>query len=289
MHDNGSKPAYPVEIRRLSTPREECLTLTIGSIDEGTVAEAKAKRFDQLPVLDHLGKLLGLVAREHIEVLLQEGGSLHATDSGLHLREIGDQYPLLSLLENFEEHRALVFRDPKRLSDGGWSNDWFAMVTISDLNRHPFRAYLYPIMADLETALAELIDRHFEDPWDWLSLLSDEAKVPLIGRWELEKRNSVDTSMIAGCTLTELIKVVHECDEIRDALGFKSSNQFKNFSGSFPGVRNSIMHPVRSLILVQEDVHKLRSRIDRILELTARTRALNADYVERGMVSQLLP
>ncbi len=269
-------PTYPVDLWRISTLREDCTTLTVGSVDEIKVAYAETQRFDQLPVLDQTGRLCGLIDIRDARALLDNKQPLLHSDPSLNRCEIDENPPLVSLLAELSCHRAVVFRDKRRQSAMVRRDDWFALVTVSNLNRHPFRAHLYPILTELEALLAELIERHFEDPQDWLKLLAANRRIEVIGIWELAKRGNVDTSPISGCMLTDLIKVVAKSCELLGELGFKSRNNFESVYGFVPELRNQIMHVVRPLIVCQGDVAKLQSNLVQISDLTERVRKLSA-------------
>lgn len=262
---------YVVNLERIATPREQCLLFRLGTIDRSVLSEAEKFRFDHAPVLNEVDELLGVVAVAHVRKLYDDGKTLVLADPEIRLNQIDDLVPALTLLQQMQQDRAVVIRD----TNGEHESDWFALVTISDLNRHPFRSHLYPIVAELESALAQLIDQTYSDPWDWITWTGEAAQIGHIGRWELEKRNGVDTSPITGCTLTDLINVIVNSDELRPALGFTSKKQFKDFAGSFINVRNQIMHPVRPLILGSEDVRTLHQRLSNLLDLTSRVNALN--------------
>lgn len=290
LQDDIQRMAYPVDLRRLSTPREQCLMATVGRVDESVVARAEAERFDQLPVLDKSGCLHGLVAVEHVRRLLDGGRELDISDSEIYLGVVDEHPSLFTLLAELSRYRALIYRDGGDSSTSAPEQDWFALVTISDLNRHAFRSYLYPILAELEASLAELIDRQFGDPWSWLSLMNEDGQVRVVGRWELEKRNSVETSPIAGAMLTDMIQIASKSKVLRDSLGYSSASQFKDAAGSIPVLRNQVMHPVRPLILAQEDVRTLQARLATIVGLTERVTAANAALAAQGLMShRVLP
>jgi len=253
--------------------------LQTGVIERESVDEAELARFDQLPVIDESGILRRLVQVTHARQLLEAGCQLALSDPALVLHEVDAQLPVLTLLEELEKSRAVIIRD---IHDNDQAVDWFAMVTISDLNRHPFRSHVYPILAELEAALAALIDRYFDDPWTWLPLTGEDAQVSHIGRWELEKRRGVDTSPITGCTLIDMINVVARSEELLKELGFRSKTEFKNLTGSFRDVRNQVMHPVRPLILDPEDVGKLHITVRNIVHVTERAVVKNTALSQEG-------
>ncbi len=261
-----------IDLERIATPKEECLIFRIGTIDAGTLVQAEEFRFDHAPVLSKQGELLGVIPVAHVRELYSHEFTIEADDPAIRLRRLDDILPVLDFLEDIEQDRAVVIRDTNNQHDP----DWFALVTISDLNRHAFRSHLYPLFAELEVQLAELIERTYDDPWEWLEWTGEDAKVTHVGRWILEQRNGVDTSPVTGCTLTDLLRVVSGSDKLRGMLGGISKNKFKDCTGSFPGLRNQIMHPVRPLILELDDVSKLRTRLSQVLELTDLVTAANS-------------
>jgi hypothetical protein len=261
---------YLVNLERISTPKESLLMFQTGPIDVQRLAEARSRRFDHAPVTDGADQLLGVISVAHVEQLHHAGLPIEPADPELYLHEFADRISLLPFLEEIAERRAVVIRD----TDGQHDPDWFALVTISDLNRHAFRSHLYPLVAELETVLADLIDRTYDDPWSWITWTGESAQIGHIGRWELEKRKGVDTSPITGCTLTDLINVIAKSDDLRPALGFGNRKKFQEFSGPFALLRNQIMHPVRPLILEANDVNELYRRVLNLLELTSRVTAL---------------
>lgn len=259
--------------------------LQLGVLEERLIRQAESARFDQLPVIDSTGALCGVIAVGRARVLLDQGAALDSREASLGIHEVRRQLPLLSVLNALADQRAVIFR-----GDCNDQDDWFALVTTSDLNRHPFRAYLYPIVAQLESILAEMIERKFEDPWTWLTSTSEDSQVRLVGRWELEKRQSVDTSPISGCTMTELIRIVASSKETLRDLGYTSRNKFENATGSFANLRNQIMHPVRPLILGQSDVTKLRNTLVDLFELTKRAESMTASLsIERSETVHYMP
>src|SRR5262249_18463014 len=146
--------------------------------------------------------------------------------------------------------------------------EYIGLITISDLNRHAFRSVIYTVMADLEAALARLVEHEFADPWDWIRLVAEDHQAIVLGNWELAKRKGVDVGPIAATTLTNVLTIAAKSQHLRDLLGFKSRGQIDDAVGGLPDVRNRVMHPVRPIVLGAADVDDLRSRLDRAIDLT---------------------
>ena len=145
---------------------------------------------------------------------------------------------------------------------------------MSDLNRHAMRSCLYDALAMLESELARLIERRYTDVWEWVQYLNEEAQVRVLGYWELTRRRDLDVGPIAATTLTHLLHVLASDKRLLTALGFNSKNQFENMAGRIPRLRNSVMHPVRPLVLSPADAASVLATLLGAVELTRRVLAL---------------
>jgi hypothetical protein len=131
------------------------------------------------------------------------------------------------------------------------------LLTISDLNEHALRGPLYALLSSLEVSLSKLVGRNFTDPWEWLGSLSEENQVQILGYWELSKKKGVDIGPLAATTLPQLLNIVARRKDLRALLGMKSRNEFESHTGHLVKLRNSVMHPVKPLILQKEDVRRV--------------------------------
>jgi hypothetical protein len=270
-NDHVTLGFHELELWHIATPAESCHVVRTGVLDSAAVETAEQMRFDQLPVQDESNQLLGTVATKHVRFLLDSEEPLRANDPAIELNEITEAVELLTLTAELCQHRALIVR-PNESDNGSYS-----LVTISDLNRRPVRALIYPALAQLEELMANFIDDALPDHWDWLGCLAEDAQARLVGRWEVEKRSSVDTDVMAGCTLSEMLKIVKQSVTLWRQLGVTSPNNFDKQFGSIPDLRNQVMHPVRPLVRDQTDVGKLHRRLLSVIELTK----LVADHTRR--------
>ena len=95
------------------------------------------------------------------------------------------------------------------------------------------------------------------DPWDWIKLLGEEHQVRVLGYWDLTKRRNMDIGPCSAATLTNLLTIVGKTPVIREALGFTSRKSFDKYAGKVPEVRNSVMHPVRPMLLSNGDTKRI--------------------------------
>jgi hypothetical protein len=254
-----------VDIDLIQTPLEDCLSFAPGPISPDLVARMVTKGYDDAPVIED-GRVVGTVSCDSVTALLSNSvdlGQKHhqTTDRARWLvRTKGRSVPVTSLLECLRQERCtLVCDPPKSLLES--SGRALGFMTISDLNRHSVRAALYEVLAGLEARLAILVERAYEDPWDWIRRLSEEHQVRILGFWDLSKRQGLDLGPVAAATLTHLLVAVAKSPELSMEVGFKSPKAFTDATGSLPGIRNAVMHPVRPLISKQADVESLLSAV----------------------------
>ena len=255
---------FPVNLETIATPKEKLLAFRLGELEKDKLEAALDQRFDFAPVVDNVDRLAGVIPVSAVAECFEAGAAIQPDNPHIFIYDMSDLSPLESFLDTISSYRAIVIRD----TNGQHDNSWFGLVTISDLNRHYFRSFIYPILAGLEASLAELIDNYFPRSADWIRKCSEGQQVQHFGQWRVATENGVDTSPIISCTLSDLITIVTATSELHTAFGFSSKSQFKKRFGSISILRNQIMHPVRPLVLSVEDVKKLRERIAAALELT---------------------
>lgn len=244
---------------------ERCVSVSPGEIDGKVLQELQDKGYDQAPVLDRSGEALGIIATTQLAQLHEASRPLTVEHPGIDRTRVPSDADLDLFLETMSRRRATIV-----LAE----DTPYGLVTVSDLNRHPLRAALYRIFADLETSLAAFVAATYVDPWKWIPHLSEDHQVQVLGFWEVTRRAGVDTGPLAGCTLTNLISVVVADEGLRKALGYRSGNEARKLLGGFPRLRNKVMHPVRPLVLGTEDVARIRHAVRHALELCQRLREM---------------
>ncbi len=264
-----------VDIRNLCVPIHACVTVTIGDVSIEKVTLLENNDFDFAPVLDESGKhILGLVETQYLRDLLNLKRPLSAKDPCLsnseYFSEMSDPVSLDYLLDIFMNRKAVVIFSEMDAEEHGTILSVKGLLTISDLNKHPVRSTLYGLLSELESELAKLIQETFPDPWDWISKLSEEHQVTIIGYWELSKRRGVDIGPIEAIMLSQLIQIISKTKKLLELLGYRSRNEFDSGSGKIPELRNCVMHPVRPLILGYEDVATVYQTVRFVQDLIER-------------------
>lgn len=256
----------------------DCVSVQPGPIDDCSLNALLEKGYDQAPVDDPAtNRFWGLVDTEHLIELKRHGKHLDENDP--HVRDeeklfrTGSFTSIYGLLDKLRNLRAIIVVRVSSASDYGYAEFIAGLFTISDLNRHAIRTILYRLLASVEDGLARIVERQHADPWDWIRLLNEDAQVRALGYWEISKRRGVDIGPIASLNLTHLLGIVAKSPRLLGLLEFKARSAFEKFTGCIPDFRNRIMHPVRPLVLGQQDVEgvykaarsleELRDRIEK--------------------------
>lgn len=265
MQNEAVPPAFPmIDLGDLLIPWEKCFGVNPGPLDPKVIATMEEENYDFSPVFERLKSgngVLGLISRARLKEITLSGTDLKPDDYRICRPEIYDRPSIGTLLDTMASNLAVMVV----VDYGEHGPAPIGLLTRSDLNKHPFRAVIYSLLAGLETALARLVKDWFQDHWVWVSRLSEEKQARILGYWELSKRRGVDLGPVAATTLAELLTVVASTNELRTMLGYKSRNSFEGDVGRIPDLRNQIMHPVRPLITDGESIVKLKEDTTTIL------------------------
>ncbi|MEQ9094939.1 MAG: hypothetical protein RIE32_01600 [Phycisphaerales bacterium] len=249
-------------MREVVTSLDGALPAQVGPVDGELIQTLRSHGFDGAPVLDAEEKLIGFVPTPLLAELAANGQHLAASTPGLWTKVLGAEPTVDELLRFTLDQPAGIVRD-----ENGRALGFF---TLSDLNRHPVRAALYPLFAELEAELAILVGSSFKDPWEWLELVPKDRRAALVGYWKISERDDVDIGPIAGAMLSELGGVVAKHEPLRSKLSFESRRQWEETFNGLNEQRHSIMHPVRPLVSNLDDLAKLVERLDKLLDLIGR-------------------
>lgn len=257
---------FPViDIRALLVPLASALRVETGRVDPDVVSDLETQGFDQAPVRDG-EQWAGIVSTVHLRALADGGEAIEPDDPAIsgHSVRVDEVSDVADLLRALESERAALVVDAA-------AGEPVGMVTISDLNRHAVRKALYDLLSEVESRLATLLAHVLDDELDALRHLGELDQIHLLGHYHFMKRGGVELSVLAGASLSQLLKIAREEAGVLDLLGY-SKTQFKGETGSLPTLRNQVMHPVRPLVHKQDDVARVHRGVLRLAELRARLR-----------------
>lgn len=254
---------------------KDCISVRVGPVDARIVSALEEKNFDQAPVFLDDNFVLGGITTKRLKHLLESGKELLKTDNDIRLNEIYSPCcSLIRLLEFFSEHSfGFVCAELDDDETGTTYHMVRGLITISDLNKHYVRSLVYILLSKLETLIATFI-KTLSDPSEWLDKMNEETLVRILGYWELSKRRNVDIGPIEACSISDLFNIISKNEKLRRNLSYVSRNAFDDATGRIPMLRNSIMHPVRPMVVNSKDVISLRETIERVVELVTRLESL---------------
>jgi hypothetical protein len=270
----------PMSLHRLYTPFDRCVCVPLGPVRPDDIEQLTIKGYDQAPVVtpygegdEHLpgaGFPEGIVTTARLRGLLAAGKSLEREEPELAATTtIELDTTLGAVLDTFSSvHAALVIEE--EVQGEGSFRTFHGLITISDLNRQPFRNMLYGLLAEVEAGLAGLVEARCQEPWEWLMKLPEDQQAILLGYWELSKRKGVDVSPVSGATLTQLLRAIGGLKTLRSELGFPSASKFSEATGALPTLRNNVMHPVRPIVLSTKGVGEIKENLEVVLSLSVK-------------------
>jgi len=283
----------PLDMRELCVPIKDCVTVKLGPVDPNVMALLESRGYDQAPVVTENNGVCGLVTTNRLKRLFAIKQPLHNDDPELQdvSKEMwgSEGVRLDYLLLKLAKARAALLQDEYDGGEYGTAVFIHGLITISDLNRHAFRALLYRMVSVLEVELARLIEKRFSEPWDWLKHLNEDAQVNVLGYWQLSEKRGVSIGPFAATNFTHLLQIVERTSPLLKELGYASATDFKQCRGRMCRLRNDVMHPIRPLILSTEDVEALCEIIGNIINLGQRVTSLLEEHPRTPEPAQIVP
>lgn len=238
------------------------------------LAELEKSNFDFAPVMSSQ-RVIGFVQREVLAdvppAATIRGWTTELADGLM----VSADAPISDLMDWISESRILFVVDGHGVT---------GFITIWDFNKQAARAFLYLVLAGLETALADLIRWRFAGGQErLLTMLSKGSRDSIRKRQAEDREDNADGDLVAYLDLKHLLRVVEKDGVLRDELGGHSMTAWRKLVGPLPTLRNTVMHPVRSFIASREDLIRTReyeSRARAVLD--AAVTALRHQHEQAG-------
>ena len=258
-----------ISLDEIYVPIDDCMKVRLGLVKPEDIDELTRRHFDQAPVVDKRGQVLGTITVVELKRLLESNEPLSADNHAIDKHRLSVQPSLGDLLKALTKRQATIITS--------LSGEAVGLLTISDLNNPSFRAFLYPWLIRLEIGLSKMIARKYPEQWDWIRYLPEHSQVSIVGYWKLTERRNVEANALHACTVTDLIRVLAADNELRRTLGYAGEKEAAVSLGQLPVLRNGVMHPVKPLILAPTDVKKLAERVTCVENLLNRINSLPPD------------
>jgi len=237
-------------VERIMTPRDRLLTWEEGTNKKPVLEEAKARRFDLIPITKG-NRITGIMRRGKRAGSLTEGWLIAASTG------------VADLLDAFAKSRQpgfLVLR----------CQDVVGLVTPGDLNKIEVRAYVYNLVGQLEIGLGKMVREAYPDESKVLGELSDKRRGEIERLWQQTQSGNVDLGVVACLNLVDLFHVIRKNDLLYGLLGYTSGSKVGDELEPLNELRNCVMHPVRPFVWdAKRDVvaqHKLIESARHILQ-----------------------
>lgn len=153
-------------------------------------------------------------------------------------------------LEELEEHHPDIVDEI--------ASSRYRFVDLADLNRREIREALYPVVAELESEIADAIREDVDEPED----LYHNAPDHVVGRREKDKLSDIGLHTAEYLNLGDMTGLLKGRQHLWDNFGFDDSDEVEDRLGSLNQLRNSVMHSNRTLIRSQNDVKKTQERVN---------------------------
>jgi len=151
--------------------------------------------------------------------------------------------------------------------------DIVGLVSVVNLNRRPVKVWLFSLLSEIETRLAQFISSHIDDDTLYGTTLgrTTERKYAQVKLrlWE-DQDSGLDLPLVEYLYLSDLVDAALE-KQLYTFLRY-SRKDFERSFGSMVHMRDQVAHPVRSIIRDPHAVGKLWRRIQRIEEALTRLR-----------------
>ncbi len=161
------------------------------------------------------------------------------------------------------------------LSNGKDKNDIVGLLSLSNFNGREFYIFLFNIIAYVEQGLASLIKSDAEKGF---KILNDnamgneelEAQLKLVKeRYEEDKKVDNENDFKEYLYLNHLTRLIC-AEEKYKVLGYKREEDFLKHTGIIREIRNTVAHPVKSLVKNFTDLKRLHSGLFKLYELRSK-------------------
>ena len=269
-HTVTRPPKLPVmiDLTTVSTPKQAAITISPGKIDPTLVEQGREARVRSLPIVGNNSECLGAISIDKLAELAESNTPLAADHATIPCNILPHEVPVSTLLRQLRDQGVILHAaDPDA---GDYQEDWFGIVSTADLNRPIFRAHIYRMLVILETSLGQLIMDEFGDDWGAIRLLSDSTQARIKDFYDEERAEGVDLSPITNATLSDLFHIATESNNVWRLMDFDDPNDLRPVAHRVNGLRNTIMHPVRPLIVNENELKEVFEAVDDVEMLTDR-------------------
>jgi hypothetical protein len=175
----------------------------------------------------------------------------------------GEFYGPRQIYENYDSLKERLPEEKHDLLFGlAQERHRYFIITLPDVNKRPVRTLCYQLLMQLETRLAEMIQKRYES-----EELFGELNHRTLGLWKQDEINDNKVHIAEHMGIGDIKKVVRKDGDMVDELGFRSKSKFGDQLSGVVSLRNKVMHPTRTLAHNKDHLEKQRDRLERVNEL----------------------
>jgi len=252
--DQLIQPKIFIRVSSIMTPRRKLVSVCLDDRVKEALVKAKEGAFDQLPVLDKKAGIVGLISVDELQDCSSEAMVSEYFVPLAKCKPLQTKDGISKTLRTLHKQPSSLVADKNKVT---------GLVDRSDLNKHPARAYFYVWLSSLEMELARFIDTR-RPKNSWIGLLSKKTQIQVLGNTEYERRRGNNTPPIEYLDLSDLTMIIAKNEALRCELGFSSREKFNKHVGGLIDLRQTIMHPVRTLVSDADSMDTLVKREKRL-------------------------
>lgn len=263
-------PSLPVmiDLTTISTPKESAIVAPVGPIDAELLQRATDARVRALPIVSDNNACHGAVSVERLKEIAASNRELSPNDATIACDVLPHLVPVNALLKRLGTDGVVLHSADPDADD--YQADWFGIVSSADLNRPIFRAHIYQMLVILESSLGQLIMDEFGDDWGAIRLLSESTQRRIKEFYDEEREEGIDLSPVTNATLSDLFHIATESNNVWKLMGFDHPNELRPINHRINDLRNTIMHPVRPLLVNERELQEIVAAVDDVEMLTDR-------------------
>ncbi len=242
--------ADAIRVRHLLTPISQAVAFDPTASERDVIDVLRGHDFDTAPVWAN-GVIVGLVRAADLDVVANdtiEGRFIRLDGSLL----VSAEATVGELMRWLKERPFLFVVD---------RNEVVGLVTPSDLNKQPGRAYFYLLIADLELMAAQSIRQHFTNQEEALEMLSRDRRRKA-QRLLAEQRNAdIVADAVAARDFADLLTIIGSTAALRSPLPMDVAERWERHTTELRDLRNDVMHLGRTMAT------DLEPSLDRLIAL----------------------
>ena len=249
---------FEITAATIGINKEDWFSYKPGDDKSEIILKMQKEKYDIVPINNKFGKCTSYFT---------------LNDDKLNTSKIADKYKIYYLTHIRDVIWSMVENDSKHffLTNGRNENDIVGLISLSNFNNRDFYIYLFNSVSFLEVEFARLIESEKTEAFEILNYNANSKEqqaqlTEILNRIKEDENNGIDNNYKEYLYFSHFITLII-AKKIYISLDYKSVESFEKNIGILKLIRNTVAHPVKSLIRNSEDLVKLNKGISKIYEL----------------------